>query len=346
MAVSDSGDLTLPRPTGPHPVGFSDVEFESPCGRMVLCRLHYPLTTDQNYTQSNRGMWLPSEEYHPGYGYYLRIPSWLSGTLFRYIAGHVQTWAIRDPPSDTVVEPRGSVIFSHGLGGIRTTYSSLCCDWASHGWLVAAIEHRDGTAAITVDHEGRPVPYLLPHENNEYNFRSMQLGQRVEECRAVKEFIMGNYTRVISGKHLVVKKNEFYGVGHSMGAATVIKGADMFKSIVALDPWSFPLPANLPPLHTPCLIISLEHFSWPDNSLRLLDLLSRQPPSRYLMIRNADHADQSDVPAVMPEVIRWRMRTKGTVEPGLVIRMTAELVREFVEGRGVKEVEEFIQVIY
>ena len=34
------------------------------------------------------------------------------------------------------------VVFSHGLSASRTFYSSVCSEIASHGFFVAAIEHR------------------------------------------------------------------------------------------------------------------------------------------------------------------------------------------------------------
>lgn len=50
------------------------------------------------------------------------------------------------------------MVFSHGLGGMRTTYSYICADIASHGWVVAAVEHRDGSASMALTNNG-PLLY-------------------------------------------------------------------------------------------------------------------------------------------------------------------------------------------
>ena len=34
------------------------------------------------------------------------------------------------------------IVFSHGLSSMRTGYTAICCDLASHGYVVAAVEHR------------------------------------------------------------------------------------------------------------------------------------------------------------------------------------------------------------
>ena len=42
------------------------------------------------------------------------------------------------------------IVFSHGYNDIRTSYTALNCDLASHGYLMACVEHRDRSACTTV----------------------------------------------------------------------------------------------------------------------------------------------------------------------------------------------------
>ena len=84
----------------------------------------------------------------------------ISGILFDYLFVFVHT-AARSPAlygapiipkatllSRTAAAPPTSlallpvIVFSHGLAAMRTTYTGICCDLASHGYVVASVEHR------------------------------------------------------------------------------------------------------------------------------------------------------------------------------------------------------------
>ena len=52
-----------------------------------------------------------------------------------------------DNDNDVDVSKLPTVIFSHGLGGNCDNYSQLCGDIASHGYIVIAMEHEDGSGS-------------------------------------------------------------------------------------------------------------------------------------------------------------------------------------------------------
>lgn len=69
--------------------------------------------------------------------------------FLNFCSGDVYIPALWQAPLVDSDEKFPVVVLSHGIGGNRTTYSTFCCELASHGYVVAALEHRDGSASMT-----------------------------------------------------------------------------------------------------------------------------------------------------------------------------------------------------
>nr|BAG59587.1 unnamed protein product [Homo sapiens] len=91
------------------------------------------------------------------------------------------------------------VVFSHGLGAFRTLYSAIGIDLASHGFIVAAVEHRDRSASATYYFKDQSAAeigdkswlYLRTlKQEEETHIRNEQVRQRAKECSQALSLIL------------------------------------------------------------------------------------------------------------------------------------------------------------
>ena len=179
----------------------------------VLFTLYYPADFGSGSGKApggekkwGRETWLPRPRLETARGYsdFAGLPHWAGIGFFGATTMLSKLRAYRNTPPATHWPPEGNskkygykvknqqgpppdgepkeptfplLIFSHGLGGSRTAYSSLCSEFASYGFVVCALEHRDGSGPRTV----------VNHEKRENRKKQSQGGDGVEEMGSAEE---------------------------------------------------------------------------------------------------------------------------------------------------------------
>lgn len=253
----------FPDYTGPYKVGTMDVEIPvaklnspSPAPRnavnisTVQFRIFYPAVDESN---QKRIPWLPNPQRHHvlGYSKFIGIGNTLAEFL-SFLPRHLYYTTIPVHknadirPAETPNKRWPTMIFSHGLGGSRNSYSYIAGSLASHGVVVVCPEHRDGSAVaayIRVPGDSKAttrqsIPYArLSHDVTPeiYEAREAQLRIRLWETGLIHEAILGidqgvklsnlntstpSLQQFIRQLHVNEPGSIIFG-GHSFGAATV-----------------------------------------------------------------------------------------------------------------------------
>ncbi|KAM3434557.1 hypothetical protein NHJ13734_005948 [Beauveria thailandica] len=307
----------FPQYTGPYKVGTVDVEIPvadlpspSPVPaaavdasiETIQYRVFYPAVPESAEKPIS---WLPAPQrsHVSAYTQFVGINQMLAGMLsflprylhYATIPAHKNAKLL---PASTDNKRWPTMIFSHGLGGNRTSYSYIAGSLASHGIVVVCPEHRDGSAVVTYVRlpdqtttsrffpasARREVPYRrISHDVTPavYEAREDQLRIRLWEMGLVHEALLATDARrpftnlnlstpsldQFAGALDVQRPGSLIFAGHSFGAATVHQ---LLKCTYHAD--SPAVAAMEKPLFTPAKDSSIRRQITEKNVTMLLDM--------------------------------------------------------------------------
>ncbi|KAL9587791.1 MAG: hypothetical protein Q9203_003387 [Teloschistes exilis] len=306
----------FPSYTGPYKVGTADVEIPAaelpspsptpdPSLTTVSFRIFYPC---EPVKSSKPVYWLPDpqHEYLGAYTRFLGASRRLSGFLrnlpFFRILSYTTIPAIRNATilqAPTKNKRWPVMVFSHGLGGTKNAYSHLLGSISSHGVVVIATDHRDGSAPLSCIREkpGASPRYVeyhsIPHRHSpeverarddQLRIRLWELGMIHEALLKIDrgEPLLNTLAETTTMNDLATFKStldvhtpgSIAWSGHSFGAATVVQ----FLKSVFYHPSSSSSssqhapPSTYKPLFQPSSSSQIAHQITPASPLTLLDL--------------------------------------------------------------------------
>ncbi|KAJ3492207.1 hypothetical protein NLI96_g149 [Meripilus lineatus] len=385
---------TLPSYTGDHVVGVCDVEvpvkkqtfgyFEhkSMPSRgagltidTVFFTLFYPSVKRET---NSRVVWFPRlRQTIDGFLKMAnRTPNWMYRTVTYPAAAAaiygttfpaIENGHLKVPPPSASGEPQKwpVMIFSHGVGCSRLMYSAFCGEMASRGYIVAAIEHRDGTGPsskiINSEGEKKVLDWLswkdlhwpgCEQPQNDTTLRHVQLQVRLAEVERVLQTLQ----KIASGEKITQTKTteaqtQFdwvrwarsvdvekpimagHSFGGSLGMAAAADGRFDFSKVVVFDPAVqrlFPWKGKIAsPIEF--LAINSEEFAFGAEFPMLVEMLGNIEQPNVFLIPGSTHPSFSDVFLILPDYLN---RLTGLrIDADKVIDMSVHVVERFLLDR-------------
>ncbi|TKA32942.1 hypothetical protein B0A50_01168 [Salinomyces thailandicus] len=319
----------LPPYTGPHEVGTIDLEVPCDGRKVndavfkadgkpafeletVFLSLYYPAVKGSVSNEPNH-LWVPKPIALHGEGYarFAHINGFFFNNLFTFglwtLAGSTtipakvdvplhgtvkgyQDFETEHPSDDYGLPVFPIIVFSHGMASSRTGYTQYAAELASRGYIVAAIEHRDGSGpgSLIMKPDGTKKERMhfdavdLNPEPSIEDMKAMQLAMRqaeVEETIRVLRSIntgSGAHISKINPRGEGADLAEWRGrlnldfmimSGHSYGATLAMQAvknspneARPFKGAIILDPGKQSGPLNSD-INIPTLIVHSDSWS-------------------------------------------------------------------------------------
>ncbi|MER7898810.1 dienelactone hydrolase family protein [Streptomyces sp. NPDC096046] len=322
IAIGPAAAWALPTPAFPAPsgsfaVGTSVVEWtdanrpenatpEADDRRTVVVQLWYPAR--KSPVDARRAAYLGRTEHEAGIvsnalADYVGVPGFLLDGLSR-----ARTHAVVDAP---VAEGGGRfpvVLFSPGLGGVRSQNTAWAQELASHGYVVAALDHPYDSAAVLAG--GRTIPTKVTATGDADRDEKLAAGWTAVRA-ADLSFVLTQLDRVARGEVPGpvggrMDTGRVAVTGHSLGGGAALQAArqdSRFDAVINLD--GFPHDPDAKPFPQPVLALTqdIRRDIDPDYIPALTHVLTLSTATSYrLTVPGAAHLTFTDAPLYLPPV--------------------------------------------
>ncbi|KAL7071703.1 hypothetical protein ACQ4LE_009137 [Meloidogyne hapla] len=340
-------------------------EEEEKCGG-IFARIYYPseAQSSDKYTIERLNefiQWKPDDKVIEGLAAYKGMSPWKLNLVLDWILGDKRIQASWQVPLAKSEEQFPVVVFSHGISGTRHLYSINCSSLASHGYVVAALDHRDGSSCYTYElNKDSSTGELirkdiemkkLPHEEQEYESRIAQVEQRtLETIQMLKLFnklnkgLRNSNIEIVYGNEFDWEQfkdrlniNKAISIGHSFGGASALTSCAIekgFKCCVVMDAWLYPFKCKYyEDITQPVLMLNASKWQWPMNLKRLLHLQQQNEGIGKSMYTLNDivHQSFSDLGLLTPGRIGKFMGFQGQHDPEYLANIIIQLITTFIE---------------
>jgi dienelactone hydrolase len=264
----------------------------------------------------------------PAFAEFLGLPN--------FVLNHVnliETHSILEVPVAPEGGPYPVLIFSHGWGGTRTQSTFLMEELASHGYVVAAIDHPFG-ALVTVYPDGKVVfqkkDILSDHDSDEVDAVSAQelLSTWTGDVLFVLDQLEGmnaSSDETTFSTHLDLKRVGF--LGHSTGGGNAVQSCWAESRCVAglaMDAWLVPVSDDVieSQIDQPFMFLWSEDWGSEENKDLFDNVYGDLGDVGYrLTIVGTRHYDFSDLPLLSP-LSPW-FGLKGPIDGRLVLEIVS-----------------------
>ncbi|RJL23053.1 alpha/beta hydrolase family protein [Bailinhaonella thermotolerans] len=339
----------FPEPSGPYAVGTTVAQWTDPDRaetatsrtedkRTVVVQLWYPARRDP---AAGRAWYLGRTEREArlvarGEADYLGLPS-----LILDEAARARTRSAPDAPVAAGGGRFPVVLFSPGLGGVRTQSTAWAEELASRGYVVAALDHPYDSAVVTLA-DGRTI-----------RTRVAATGDRAEDDRraagwtAVRaadlSFVLTRLGRLDRGEipgpltgRLDIRRAA--ATGHSLGGAAALRAARQdprFAAVINVD--GFPRDPAPGPFHQPVLALThdVRPGETPDYIPGLTRVLRLSTATGYrLTVPGSAHLTFTDAPLFLPPLPALVGSLGRTAGPRITTAATAAFLDATLRGES------------